>query len=288
MDAGPVPPARASPGAEPHARRRGGAPSEGVVVGYQRWHEILLLHFEVSPASLRPLVDARLELDLHEGRAWVSLTPFTMRGARLRLAPPLPTLASFHELNLRTYVRVGGVSGLWFLSLDAASAPAVAIARATLGLPYFRARMSRSASGGEHEYRSERRVVRGSRATFAATWGAGAPVGSPPGSLDHFLAERYALFSSLAGRLLRVRVRHAPWALRAARVDRLEQTVTRAAGLWVGDRPDLAHFSEGRDVEVLLPEPVGWPAPGRGGLEAPAPPGEPPRGALRDAGEDAE
>jgi uncharacterized protein YqjF (DUF2071 family) len=245
--------ARASPALAP----RGAVPAGGVVVGYQRWHEILLVHFEVSPGALRPLVDRRLELDLHEGRAWVSLTPFTMRGARLRLAPPLPTLTRFHELNLRTYVRAGGVPGLWFLSLDAQSAPAVALARATLGLPYFRARVSRSAWGDARAYGSERVVLRGPRATFSASWSVGEAVPSPPGSLDHFLAERYALFSVLAGRLLRVRVRHAPWSLRAAAVGALEQTVTRAAGLWVPERPALAHFSEGRDVEVLLPEIVG-------------------------------
>ncbi len=226
----------------------------GLVVGYQRWHEILLLHLEVAPEALRPLVDPRLELDLHGGRAWVSLTPFTMRRARMRLLPPIPALTRFHELNLRTYVRAGGVPGLWFLSLDAESAPAVAIARAALGLPYFRARMSRSTSGDEHVYRSERAVTRGPRAALDATWTVGGPVPSPPGSLDHFLAERYALFSVLAGRLLRVRVRHAPWELRAAHVGRLEQTIARAAGLWVAERPALARFSEGRDVEVLLPE----------------------------------
>lgn len=204
--------------APPHAGPRGGAPSRGPAIGYQRWDELLLLHWAV---------------------------------------PPIPTLGTFHELNLRTYVRAGGVSGLWFLSLDAASAPAVAIARATLGLPYFRARMWRSASAGAHAYGSERLAVRGPRAAFAATWEVGGPAPSPPGSLDHFLAERYALFTRTAGRLVRVRVRHAPWALREARVGRLEQTLARAAGLWVPERPDLAHFSEGRDVEVLPPELAG-------------------------------
>lgn len=226
------------------------------VIGYQRWDEILMLHFEVAPETLRPLVDPRLELDLHAGRAWVSLTPLTMRGARLRLAPALPGLARFLELNLRTYVREGDTAGLWFLSLDASSLPAVAVARAALGLPYFGARMSRSASDGAHAYRSERRVVRGPRAAFAASWDVGEPVASPPGSLDHFLAERYALFTARARRLLRVRVRHPPWVLREARLRALEQTVTRAAGLWAADRPAIARFSAGPRVEVLSPEVV--------------------------------
>jgi uncharacterized protein len=249
-------PGREAPEAEP-------APAEAVaaddraarpVIGYQRWHEILFLHWPVPAEALRPLVDERLELDLFDGRAYVSLTPFTMRDARVRPLPRLPFLAHFHELNLRTYVRGAGVAGLWFLSLDAASAPATVLARATLGLPYFRARIERFASGPAHEYRTERLRPWGPPATFAARWSVGAAIPDPPGSLDRFLAERYALYSKLAGRLVRVRVRHAPWSLQEASVERLEETVTRAAGVDVRAPPALARFSGGVDVEVQAPE----------------------------------
>ncbi len=203
---------------------------------------------------MRDLVDPRLELDLFDGRAWVSLTPFTMRGARLRFLPHLPLLSDFCELNLRTYVRAGGVPGISFLSLDAASTPAVAIARAALGLPYYRARMARTASEHAHEYRSVRLRPRGSPATFAASWSVEAAIPAPPGSIDRFLAERHALYSTLADRLIRVRVRHPPWVLSDVRIERLEQTVTHAAGVEVTERPTLAHFSDGVDVELLAPE----------------------------------
>jgi uncharacterized protein YqjF (DUF2071 family) len=232
------------------AGRWKGAP----VIGYQRWHQILFLHWDVSADALRALVDPRLELDLHDGRAWVSLTPFTMRGARLRGLPAVPPLARFHELNLRTYVRGGGVPGIWFFSLDAASAAAAALARITLRLPYYRARMARSASGTSHEYRSERLAPGPRPASFAAIWTVGASASAPPGPVDRFLSERYALYSSVVGRLVRVRVRHTPWPLRTARVARLAETVTRAAGIEVTTAPKLAHYSDGVDVEVLAPE----------------------------------
>lgn len=225
-----------------------------MAVGYQRWHEILFLHFDLPPPSLRPLVDPRLDLDLFEGRAWVSLTPFTMRGARLRLLPPLPTLSRFHELSLRTCVRHAGVPGLWFLSLDAASTAATALARLSLGLPCFRARIERSSSGHGHEYRAERLPPRPEKAHFAASWSAGERLADVPRPLDQFLAERYALYTSLGGALVRVRVRHPPWPLREARVERLDETISGAAGIQVPDRPTLARFSDGVDVEVLVPE----------------------------------
>lgn len=223
------------------------------VIGCQRWDDVLFLHWAVDPAALRPLVDRRLALDLRDGAAWISLTPFTLRGGRLRLLPPLPFISCFHELNLRTYVRVGDVPGLWFFSLDAASAPAAAIARASLGLPYFRARMRRASSGGRNEFRSERLLPRSRPASLSCAWRAGARRAAPPGSLDHFLAERYALYSVLAGRLLRVRVRHEPWILHDATVEEVDETVTRAAGVSaVG--PPLAAWSSGVDVAVLAPE----------------------------------
>lgn len=62
--------------------RRAVALARRPVVGYQRWDELLFLHWDVDPGALRPLVDPRLELDLRDGRAWLSLTPFTLRRGR--------------------------------------------------------------------------------------------------------------------------------------------------------------------------------------------------------------
>src|SRR6266481_5950618 len=87
-------------------------------IGFQRWDRLLFLHWEVPPEALRPLLPARLDLDTYEGRAFVSITPFTVRGARLRGLPPLPTLSDFHEVNVRTYVHLGGKDpAVWFFSL---------------------------------------------------------------------------------------------------------------------------------------------------------------------------
>jgi uncharacterized protein YqjF (DUF2071 family) len=230
------------------------------IVGYQRWHEILFLHWPVPADALRPLVDPRLAVDTFEGQAYVSLTPFTVRNARLRFSPALPLVSEFHELNLRTYVRPDGRGkpGVWFFSLDAASALASGLARASLGLPYVPARIERRAEGASHRYRSERWLPRTTPASFEASWSVGEMLGpSPAGSLEHFLVERYALYSVLPTRqLVRVRVRHPTWLLKEARLERLEQTITRAANLALPDAAPIAHFSDGVHVELFLPERV--------------------------------
>ena len=60
-----------------------------------------------------------------------------MTGVRLRGTPAVPWLSAFPELNVRTYVTCGRKPGVWFFSLDASSALAVAAARAAYKLPYF-------------------------------------------------------------------------------------------------------------------------------------------------------
>src|SRR5438477_7555262 len=100
------------------------------VVMRQSWHHLLFLHWEIPLEQLRPLLPASLDVDTFEGKAYVGLIPFTVRGVRPLLMPPLPGISSFHEVNVRTYVhRRGKGPGVWFFSLDASNRIAVTAAR---------------------------------------------------------------------------------------------------------------------------------------------------------------
>jgi len=88
-------------------------------VGFQRWRELLFLHWPMPPGALRALVPAALELDLFEGTAWVTLIPFEIVESR-PFGFPGALADRFLEVNLRTYVRgPDGEPGIYFWSLEA-------------------------------------------------------------------------------------------------------------------------------------------------------------------------
>src|SRR5215204_132655 len=122
----------------------------------QSWHDLLFAHWPVGADALRRSMPPGLELDLFEGQAWVGVVPFHMTNVAPRGVPALPWISAFPELNVRTYVRVGDRPGVYFFSLDAASAVAVRAARVLLHLPYHTASMTVSPSGDEYIYRSAR------------------------------------------------------------------------------------------------------------------------------------
>jgi uncharacterized protein len=158
---------------------------------------------------------------------------------------------------------VGGVPGVWFISLDASSPFFAAAGRALYGLPYSVARMTTVRHGDRRHYLSSRRT-----AAFAASYEPSGPVQrAENGSLEHFLVERYRLFSQRRGRLVSAVVAHEPWPLQpaAARIDVNEMA---PPGLRFRGEP-LVHFVEAVDARISVPLSLSqlesggwWPQPG--------------------------
>jgi len=219
------------------------------------WVDLAFLHWRVSAEQLRPLVPPQLQLDLFDGSAWLGITPFRMTAVRPVLMPPIPTATDFPELNVRTYVRFGARAGVWFFSLDAASWLAVTTARTTIGLPYMHARMEERRVGEDVQYSSTRTESAHPHATFRATYRPTGPVyASQPGSLDHWLTERYSLFARRAGTLLRLDIEHVPWPLRHGACEVRENTMATAAGISLP--PDAPHVRYAQQLDVV----AHWPA----------------------------
>jgi uncharacterized protein YqjF (DUF2071 family) len=215
----------------------------------QTWADLLFCHWPVAPAAIRPHVPASLELDLFDGDAWVSVTPFEVQGTRARGTLPPPVLSRFPELNVRTYVTRGGRPGIWFFSLDAASMLAVAAARGLYRLPYFRARMAIARDGASIDYRSRRSDPRGAPARFEARYRpAGGARHAAAGSLEAWLVERYRLYTvDDAGRVFAGDIHHRPWTLEDAVADIHANTMTGPHGIDLGAAP-LVQFARRQDV----------------------------------------
>jgi uncharacterized protein len=228
----------------------------------QKWRNLLFLHWAVDTQALRRLVPPQLELDLFEETAYIGLVLFTMSGVRPVGLPPVWGLSSFHETNLRTYVRLGDCDpGVWFFNLEAANSIAVRLARALFHLPYHRARMFLERERTESldtatpttiVYAGVRQWPGPLPASYAIRASAGGPSGvAIPGTLEHFFIERYILYSIDAKNLFQGRVHHSPYPVQSATIHSFDETLLNTWNLQRPDTPPIAHFSTGVDVEVF-------------------------------------
>jgi uncharacterized protein YqjF (DUF2071 family) len=173
-----------------------------------------------------------------------------------RAIPPLPWVSAFPELNVRTYVTLDGKPGVYFFSLDAANAVAVGVARLLAHLPYYTASMDVVEREDWIDYRS-RRTASGAH---PAEWiGRYRPVGAPrapsPGTLEHFLTERYCLYTVRGdGRADRLDIHHPPWPLQQAEAEIRVNTMAEAAGIGLPAAAPLLHYAERQDMVAWMPE----------------------------------
>ncbi len=225
---------------------------------YQRWRDLLFLHWEFDPQVLQETLPEGLTVDTYQGRAFLGVVPFFMQGIRPRFCPPVPGVSDFLEINLRTYVHDRtGRPGVWFYSLDANQWLAVRVARTFFNLPYFDATIqaekmeaitySVSRKGCEERFDSCFRYAEKDE------------LAQPdPESLEYFLVERYFLFAvNGAGTLFSGKVSHTPYPVRAVDYEVVREGTIALAGFESpGRAPDHAIMSRGVDVEIFATETV--------------------------------
>jgi uncharacterized protein YqjF (DUF2071 family) len=230
---------------------------------YQRWSHLLFLHWRVAAEVLAPQLPPGLELDTFEGKAYVGLIPFTMSRIRPRWLPPLPGLSLCHEVNLRTYVHAHRRDpGVWFFSLDASHPLATPVGRRLFRLPYYHTAidLTEEKHDGEFEisYDATRKHPASPRASCALRYRAsGEPARAEPGTLEHFLIERYILFAHDGKTLYQGRVHHAPYPVQCANLQSLEENFLAAAGITPAAIAPLVHYAQEVDVEIFPLEVAG-------------------------------
>ncbi len=233
------------------------------------WHDALMIHFEVDAKALQR--DMPFELDLWNGRAFVSLVAFTMRNMKPRVGGKLTALlfrpiATHDFLNVRTYVRHGNEYGIHFIAEWLTNRLAVMLGPSTFGLPYHYGRIS-------YHRDLENGIITGSVADaesrtalkFETAFSDSAPFQPCAiGSLDEWLMERYIAFNAARGVRRFFRVWHPPWPQRPAQAVIEEMSLLTKNWPWFQSaRLAVANFSPGFDtvwmgrpksVELLISE----------------------------------
>ncbi|NHN58390.1 DUF2071 domain-containing protein [Halorussus sp. JP-T4] len=224
------------------------------------WRDVLFANWSVDPATVEPRIPDALEVDTHDGRAYLSVVPFVNVDLRPRL---LPRGLGFRlpELNLRTYVRPDPsrfddrTPGVYFFNLDADGLPgvgpaAVLGARLLHALPYYWADIDCTDSGDAVRFESRRRHPGARPVHFSATYGpTGGPFRSESGSLAEFLTERYRFYTEAqSGAIRYADVDHPRWPLAEAEMDVRENTLFRADGFARPEGDPVCYYSPGVDV----------------------------------------
>lgn len=221
-------------------------------VMFQSWQRLLFMHWEVPESLIRPLVPDKMELDSFNGRYFITMIPMHMVNVHMRGMPVLPSTGTFPEINFRTYIRVEGEPGIVFLSIDADTPLAVWVAHNLWVLPYVQADATflEDADGTCH-LESNRAAQRDFLAAqFVGAW---KPKGEakvyPKGTLEHFLAERYAMFvQSHLGIVWRGLIHHPPWEIQEVEANIEVNTVPDAFGLDLSPYPLTMAYAHRTDT----------------------------------------
>ncbi len=226
-----------------HTEHRDFPLPHGPWVMTQKWEHLLFMHMPVSKEIMSPHIPEGLELDTFEGKAWITIIPFKVSDMRLRKMPPIPFLKSYLELNVRTYVRCNGLSGVYFFSLDADKILAVLGARLAT-LPYFCANMAMNEDKeGRFHYQSGRKGE--SNAAFEGSYRPNSTSYYPGNkSLSFWLLERYYLWTAKNGSIFRGDIHHKQWKVQDvdAVIDQFNDLISFLPVNVLSEKP-LFHYS---------------------------------------------
>ncbi len=222
-------------------------------VMFQRWENLLFLHWKISPKWLQTTLPTGLFVDQFAGNAYIGIVPFFMQAVRPAYLPSLPHLSYFQEVNVRTYViDQNGIPGVWFYSLDANRRIAVLIAQKIFALSYYLAKMSASYQDSGIQY-SALRV--GSQETAEYEYFPGEILDPPnPETLESFLLDRYLLYSynKHKSQLYSGRVWHLPYRLRQVRLASFSDAPMKWNGFdSLENNPDHVCMSANVDVQIF-------------------------------------
>jgi uncharacterized protein YqjF (DUF2071 family) len=220
----------------------------------QQWRDLAYVHWRYPVEEVQALLPSGVEVDVHDGSAWVGLIPFSMRKIGLPRLPAVPYLGSFPEVNVRTYVRCNGKPGVWFFSLDVNRFLPALVARTTYLLPYCWGSARHFRDGDVLKTTVRRRWPSTSSTHISILIGDEI---KEPSDTAVFLSARWGLYSKgFRGALRYAPVDHEKWPLYSATLLNIDDSLVTSAGLSAPRGEPHVMFSPGVSVRVGLPHRV--------------------------------
>jgi uncharacterized protein YqjF (DUF2071 family) len=216
---------------------------------FSHWRRAVFLHFETDAKILQREVP--FELDLHEGRAYVSLVAFHLEKMRMRLDGKISEwlmkpVATHELLNIRVYVRHGNETGIYFLAEYLPNQISFRLGPPMYGLPYRLGKLNYHHEPERDEFFGE---VRASGNILRYQIELEQPLDFQPseaGTLDEFLLERYTAFTFRNGTSRAFRIWHSPWRQMAGQGKIVQSDLLLTSGEWFKhSRLVGAHYSPG-------------------------------------------
>jgi hypothetical protein len=223
------------------------------------WRHLAMLNYEVEARLLLPFIPAGTELDLHNGKVFVSLVGFQFLKTRLLGFMAIPMHSNFEEVNLRFYVRrrIGGEirRGVVFIREIVPRRAIAFVARTIYGENYVVMPMT-------HEIR-----FTGDDLTVAYRWRSGKSwneitletIGASEipseGSIEQFITEHYWGYTSRPSGSIEYQVTHPSWRVRQVRQSAFNGDAEGLYGKELADvlrgTPHSAFLAEGSAVRVM-------------------------------------
>lgn len=221
---------------------------------YARWDRAVFIHYAANAATLQ--LQVPFELDLRDGRAFVSLVAFTLSRMRPRIGGRFGELlfkpiATHEFLNVRTYVRHRGEPGIYFLGEWLNNRASVLLGPRSFGLPY---------RFGHLAYNHGANALDGMAKTHDGQLNYEGRVcgnnfeSGETGSLTEFLVERYTAFTQHRKRARFFRVWHSPWQQAPVEIDVTASSLIASTGNWWKTAEFIgANYSPGAEVWMGRP-----------------------------------
>lgn len=219
-----------------------------------RWEDLIMANYEVDPSLLASRVPAGTEIDLHEGKCFVSLVGFMFLDTRV-LGFLIPFHVNFEEVNLRFYIKreVDGETrrAVAFVKEIVPRGAIAAVARIMYGEPYERWTMGHTRTKREVGYWWSKGDCRNELSVEL-----GENLGVPDaGSNGEFIIEHYWGYTKRGGsRVDEYKVEHPKWELFSVKNEKIGVDFGKTYGeefaFLNGAKPHSILLAKGSEIAV--------------------------------------